>query len=100
MKMRCKKIFYMIILNLLVIVAYNQTPEKNEIAYEEKIDVILNQLSLEEKIAMLHGNSLFTSSGVKHLGIPDLQYSDGPHGIRIWLSMSKARFRCSRALTF
>lgn len=40
-------------------------------------------MTLEEKVGMLHGNSLFTSGGVKRLGIPDLSMSDGPHGVRL-----------------
>lgn len=48
----------------------------------KKIEIILNKLTLNEKIAMLHGNSLFSSSGVKRLGIPELTCDDGPLGVR------------------
>jgi len=49
---------------------------------ENKIDSIISILTLEEKIAMLCGNGLFTSPGIARLGIRDLQYTDGPFGIR------------------
>ena len=49
---------------------------------ETKIDGLLKQLTLEEKIGMIHGNSSFTSTGVPRLGIPELTTSDGPHGVR------------------
>lgn len=50
--------------------------------YEPIIDSILKQLTLEEKIAMLHGNGKFTSAGVERLNIPELSYTDGPNGVR------------------
>ncbi len=40
-------------------------------------------MTLEEKVGMIHGNSSFTSAGVKRLGIPELTMSDGPHGVRM-----------------
>jgi len=46
------------------------------------IDNIISKLSIEEKIAMCHAQSKFSSSGVPRLGIPELWMSDGPHGIR------------------
>jgi beta-glucosidase len=46
------------------------------------IENIISKLSIEEKIAMCHAQSKFSSSGVPRLGIPELWMSDGPHGIR------------------
>lgn len=48
----------------------------------KKINALISQMTLEEKIKMLHGNSSFTSAGVPRLGIPELVMSDGPHGVR------------------
>ncbi|MDV7400683.1 hypothetical protein RZS08_55215, partial [Arthrospira platensis SPKY1] len=48
----------------------------------EKIDSLINLMTLEEKIGMIHANSSFTSGGVARLGIPELVMSDGPHGVR------------------
>jgi beta-glucosidase len=59
-----------------------KTTSGNLTLYESKIDSVITGLSLEEKIAMLHGNGLFSSAGVKRLGIADLKYTDGPIGIR------------------
>ncbi|MGA9326010.1 MAG: glycoside hydrolase family 3 C-terminal domain-containing protein [Salegentibacter sp.] len=56
--------------------------EPLSLKYEEQIDSLLNRMSLEEKVGMLHGNSMFTTAGVPHLGIPELKMTDGPLGVR------------------
>ena len=55
---------------------------KNEAALQVIISNIIKKMTLEEKIAMLHGNALFSSAGVKRLGIPELTCDDGPLGVR------------------
>jgi beta-glucosidase len=63
---------------LLSIHAFGQyTP-----ATEAKIDSLINLLTLEEKVAMCHAQSKFSTPGVDRLGIPELWMSDGPHGVR------------------
>ena len=49
---------------------------------EAKINSIISQMTLEEKVDMLHGKHMFSSSGVERLGIADIEYADGPFGIR------------------
>ncbi|MCB0639822.1 MAG: glycoside hydrolase family 3 C-terminal domain-containing protein [Lewinella sp.] len=49
---------------------------------ETRIDSLISQMTLEEKIGMIHASSSFTSGGVPRLGIPELVMSDGPHGVR------------------
>ncbi|WP_298883605.1 glycoside hydrolase family 3 C-terminal domain-containing protein [uncultured Polaribacter sp.] len=51
-------------------------------ALEAKIDSIINVLTLEEKVAMTHAQSKFSTKGVERLGIPEVWMSDGPHGVR------------------
>ncbi|GAB2684961.1 glycoside hydrolase family 3 C-terminal domain-containing protein [Mucilaginibacter koreensis] len=55
---------------------------KTPFTTDQKITSIIKKLTLQEKIAMLHANGLFTSAGVKRLGIPDLVSDDGPLGVR------------------
>lgn len=49
---------------------------------EEYIENLLSQLTLEEKISMIHGATLFRTAPVERLGIPTLYFSDGPMGVR------------------
>ena len=51
-------------------------------ANEGRIDGIIKKMTLEEKVAMLHGKNMFTSEGVEAQGIADMSYADGPFGIR------------------
>ena len=45
-------------------------------------DDLLSQLTLEEKIGMIHGQGLFQTANVPRLGIPPMKMSDGPMGVR------------------
>jgi beta-glucosidase len=49
---------------------------------EERIEELISQLTLEEKVGMCHGRGLFRTEGVGRLGIPPLKMSDGPMGVR------------------
>lgn len=49
---------------------------------EERVEDALSRMTLEEKVAMCHAQSKFSSPGVPRLGIPENWATDGPHGIR------------------
>ena len=49
---------------------------------EKRVENALSFMTLEEKVAMLHAQSKFSSKGVPRLGIPEVWTDDGPHGIR------------------
>ncbi len=49
---------------------------------EKRVESALSQMTLEEKVAMCHAQSKFSSKGVPRLGIPEIWMTDGPHGIR------------------
>lgn len=55
--------------------------QKNE-KIEKQIEDLVKELTLDEKIGMIHGAGLFRTAGVERLGIPPVKMSDGPMGVR------------------
>lgn len=47
-----------------------------------RIKRLLSQLTLEEKIRLLTGKSLWETVSIDHLDIPSIRMTDGPHGVR------------------
>lgn len=81
-----KKIFkntlITIILNTVIIESIKAQDINGSMSMETKIENIIASLTLEEKVAMCHAQSKFSTPGVDRLGIPELWMSDGPHGVR------------------
>jgi beta-glucosidase len=62
---------------------------------EERVKNALSLLTREEKVALCHAQSKFSSKGVARLGIPEVWMSDGPHGVReeiLWDSWGEAKW--------
>ena len=61
-----------------------QTPAYLDVSkpVEQRVEDALKRMTLDEKIAVIHAQSKFSSPGVKRLGFPDFWTDDGPHGVR------------------
>ena len=59
-----------------------QTPQELLTIHDAEINEIIAQMTLEEKVEMLHSKTNMSSEGVPRLGIQDIKYTDGPFGIR------------------
>ena len=49
---------------------------------EARIEGFLRQMTLEEKVSMVAGSTMWNSTGVERLGIPTIKVTDGPNGAR------------------
>ena len=70
---------------------------------EDKVERVLKQLTLEEKVALCHAQSKFSSAGVPRLGIPENWMTDGPHGIRpevLWDAWNQASWTNDSCIAF
>lgn len=56
---------------------------------------LMKALTFEEKCAILTGGAALTSGSVSRLGIPSLNMSDGPHGIRRLIGHPKQPQECN-----
>ena len=58
------------------------SPQDRLTVNDAKINEIIAQMTLEEKVEMLHSKTIMSSEGVPRLGIQDIKYADGPFGVR------------------
>lgn len=70
---------------------------------EQRVEDALSKMTVEEKVAMIHAQSKFSSPGVSRLGIPEFWMTDGPHGIRpevLWDQWDQAGWTNDSCIAF
>lgn len=73
----------------LTVSAQQKTPIYLDVSkpIEERVENALSLMTTEEKVALCHAQSKFSSKGVARLGIPEVWHVDGSHGVsdeKIW----------------
>jgi len=51
-------------------------------SHQKRIESLLKQMTLSEKVALLSGRNAWFTVPIERLGIPSIVMTDGPHGVR------------------
>ena len=101
------KITTAILLVLSIVETYAQQTKPiyldNNKPIEERVENALSLMTLDEKVALCHAQSKFSSAGVPRLGIPEIWMDDGPHGLReegLWDSWGSAGWTTDSCTAF
>src|SRR5579871_382313 len=77
---------------ILLIFAYTSAAQAPRTTGSSRVDALLGQMTLEEKISLVHGSAEDPAMsageagflpGVPRLGIPSLRIADGPPGVAV-----------------
>jgi len=67
---------------VFIIPAVAQSAPKSQAAIESRVDSLLKQLTLEEKVDLIGGVDDFYIRAIPKIGLPRLKMADGPVGVR------------------
>lgn len=98
-----KPLFFLFILSMVCLPMMGQVYLDAKAPLEDRIEDALSRMSLQEKIAIIHAQSKFSSPGVARLGIPGIWCTDGPHGIRpevLWDEWNQAGWTNDSCIAF
>jgi len=83
MFMKVNTMLFVVSLVSLSLFWRNDVLAQSDTDLQKQAEALVKKMTLEEKVAMIHGSSSFTSGGVPRLGISEWVMSDGPHGVRL-----------------
>ncbi|MDR0658848.1 MAG: glycoside hydrolase family 3 C-terminal domain-containing protein [Mediterranea sp.] len=100
-----KAVFILLVAGTFTLNAQNKIPVYMDETkpVNERVEDALLRMTTEEKAAMLHAQSKFSSAGVARLGIPENWMTDGPHGIRpevLWDEWEQAGWTNDSCIAF
>lgn len=101
--MKLKLLSFISAIVALPVIAQTPTYLDDNASMDERIEDVLSRMTLEEKVAITHAQSRFSSPGVARLGIPELWMTDGPHGIRtevLWDEWNSANWSNDHCVAF
>ena len=73
---RKKSLFLLLVFVVLFSTVFAGGNKHKESALDKKINALISQMTLQEKVNLLHGNTMFTNGGCERLGIPQLKLSE------------------------
>jgi beta-glucosidase len=76
--------FGLVIVLLFSLATLAQAPAVSSPEIERRVEALLGQLTLEEKIDLLGGVDDFYIRAIPRIGLPRLKMADGPFGVRNW----------------
>ena len=77
-----KSILFVMVCLAAVACSQPKTLQDRLTVNDKEINEIIAQMTLEEKVEMMHSKTIMSSEGVPRLGIQDIKYADGPFGVR------------------
>lgn len=89
---RAAAVVSMVCCTVAALICPSQASSKRSI--EAQVDNLLSKMTLDEKLSMLSGDGGMSTHGIPRLGIPIMETTDGPQGVRGGMVDKFTNFPC------